>query len=228
MGKKRAYCPYCDVYLVHNSLRSRRDHAIGWKHLASFQAYFARYLPQHFKNSANKTAADENDGSSTSQSSLSLNSTVPTPSAPRINANLIHPPPSIGISAPPTVRGIAPPPIAPIRPPAIGIAPPPNLSNLPKPANNAAISPPSIGAPPSIHPPPIAPPSIGPPSIHPPTIGPPSIRPPPIGPPTIGPPTIGPPSIGPPQIKPPVIGPPSIRPPVIGPPSIGPPKPSSK
>jgi hypothetical protein len=51
MGKKkRAYCPYCDVFLVHNSLRSRRDHNDGWKHLASFQAYYARFMAQHFRS----------------------------------------------------------------------------------------------------------------------------------------------------------------------------------
>ena len=44
MVKKRCYCPYCDVYLVHQSLRSRRDHALGWKHLANMQTYYSRFL----------------------------------------------------------------------------------------------------------------------------------------------------------------------------------------
>jgi hypothetical protein len=47
MGKKRAYCPYCDVFLVHNSLRSRRDHNEGWRHIAAFQTYYARFFQQH-------------------------------------------------------------------------------------------------------------------------------------------------------------------------------------
>lgn len=53
MGKKKCYCPYCDVYLIHNSLRSRRDHSVGFRHIANFSQYYAKFLPEFFMNGGN-------------------------------------------------------------------------------------------------------------------------------------------------------------------------------
>lgn len=202
MGKKRAYCPYCDVFLVHNSLRSRRDHALGWKHRCSVQAYYSRFLPQHFQ-SGGKPKFDEE--LNTDQ----VKPTVSTAPAPQPAAlSLIHPPAIASAKILGLNSRIAPPPS--FKPPVL-----PSANKPP----SIAIRPPTIGN------------AGGPPSIRPPTIGN-SGGPPPIGikPPTIGnaggPPRIGPPPISP--IKPPMGGPPSIspiKPPMGGPPPISPIKP---
>ena len=157
MGKKRAYCPYCDVYLVHNSLRSRRDHTIGWKHIASFQAYYARFMPQHFQNVASKKLDEE-------------------PIRPSVSRAQLMQPPPLALNPSGIVKGIAPPPTAPIRPPTLAPGAPPTIGGPQKPPN-APVLPPK--------PPVVA--AIKPPTIMPPTIRPPNIpaKPPPIAPPTI-------------------------------------------
>ncbi|KAH0791166.1 U1 zinc finger family protein [Histomonas meleagridis] len=186
MGRKRAYCPYCDVFLVHNSLRSRRDHLVGWKHRASLQAYYARFLSSNLKQGnsnqdegESSTVTYERKAPTLQPTNFASGSTLPIS---QIKTTSIVPPPTIPqgppkIAAPPTVPQMA-------GPPRLG---PPSLSSP-----NVT---PSISGPPRL-----APPSIGPPKIGPPTIGPPKIGPPKIGPPTIGPPKIGPPTIGPPKI----------------------------
>ena len=205
MGKKRQYCPYCDVFLVHNSLRSRRDHAMGWKHICSVQAYYSRFLPQHF-HSGGKPKFDDLDSNTDSTkptvSSTSSTSSIPVQSSlllnpitpPSTSTYLIHPPPTLGLN-----NKIAP-------PPSLKPAGPPTVSGL---------KPPMIG-------------NIGPPSIRPPTIGAPGGGPPPIRPPPIGTLGGGPPPIRPPAIGAPGGGPPPIKPPSVGPPQISPIKPPVK
>lgn len=148
MGRKqRAYCPYCDVYLVHNSLRSRRDHNEGWKHIAAFQAYYSRFASQASQQMNN------------TQTPEVLHTVIPTPTPVT--------PPSIP-NHPPTIRPpvIAPPSI-PIQPPKIG---PPTIQAPPQ------ITPPTV-KPPAIRPPKITAPSGPPAIRAPPAIrsGPPSI-----------------------------------------------------
>ena len=82
MGKKKCYCPYCDVYLIHNSLRARRDHTIGYRHVANFHAYYARFFPQYYKN---EITIEQNKDKNISKSSLSNSTQIQNPiSIPKI------------------------------------------------------------------------------------------------------------------------------------------------
>ena len=40
----RYYCDYCEVYLAHDSFRSRRQHMYGWKHRANVKMYYQPYV----------------------------------------------------------------------------------------------------------------------------------------------------------------------------------------
>jgi hypothetical protein len=131
MGKKRAYCPYCDVYLVHNSLRSRRDHSEGWKHIAAFQTYYARFLAQQ---------ARSRPVLSTDDADLPMPIARPAPQTTR--PAVVAPPP---IPAPPTIP--RPPPVSIVRPPVIASQAPPVIGPP------RITAPPRIAAPPAIRPP---------------------------------------------------------------------------
>lgn len=175
MGKKRAYCPYCDVYLPHNSLNSRRTHNIGWKHIASVQAYYFRYFSQHLQSGYGTGAGTEDNESATNDTRVNqptkfIYPTAVKPAVPVSNqtpgtqSNIIRPP-QFGESS-----KIIPPPIAKIAPPTISkIAPPPITANTPPKIGPPTINPPKIlAAPPKIGPGPLrigGPPKIGPPRI---------------------------------------------------------------
>lgn len=166
MGKKRSYCPYCDVYLIHNSLRSRRDHMVGWKHVASMQAYYRRFL--NIANDQNEQADATNENISTSApKKVIANPTFVQPPIPKVQ---IVPP---KISAPaPTIKPpslstgvtIQAPKIGPpsIGPPSIGLSASPNQSSMGLPRigpSRPQIGPPQIGLNRS---PILGPPKIGP------------------------------------------------------------------
>lgn len=38
------YCEYCDIYLTHDSIRARRDHKQGWKHVQNVKNYYMKRL----------------------------------------------------------------------------------------------------------------------------------------------------------------------------------------
>lgn len=205
MGRKRAYCPYCDVFLVHNSLKSRRDHAIGWKHRCNYQYYYNRYLGKAKSLDEADTNAEDSRpftansslGSISSAGSSLFDSSLPS------SSRTFATPTCLGldkkISLPPTIKQ-------------------PNFMA----AGQFPLKPPSLGAPPSIPNPVFTPPSIKSPSFAgPPTFG---IANSPLKPPTLGIP-LKPPTLGTP-LKPPTLGTP-LKPPVLGtqlkPPSLGPP-----
>ena len=149
MGKRRAYCPYCDVFLVHNSLRSRRDHNEGWRHVAAFQAYYARFAAQTLRSTPR---IEEPDITSPRPNTSTGPNTRPVQTQ-------ISPPQNSPTIKPPTIVG------TPIKPPSIH---PPNITA----GASTQIRPPSITpAAPKIAPPQIkraAPPPIrsGPPPIQ--------------------------------------------------------------
>jgi hypothetical protein len=124
MGKKRAYCPYCDVFLVHNSLRSRRDHNEGWRHIAAFQSYYARFFPQQIRSGGLLGQPEEvplPERAARPPAVAPPPLPAPPPAAAQIQPPAIAPP---AIPAPPPIPrppAIAPPPVlAPPRIPAIG------------------------------------------------------------------------------------------------------------
>lgn len=120
MGKRRAYCPYCDVFLVHNSLRSRRDHNEGWRHLAAFQAYYARFAAQ---NQRSTKQADTDPITPTPPKTQAPAVPPQAPPPPSLKPPQIAPNPM----KPNTIRPpkLAPPPVVRAGPPPIRQGPPP-------------------------------------------------------------------------------------------------------
>ncbi|KAG9389820.1 U1 small nuclear ribonucleoprotein C [Carpediemonas membranifera] len=45
MTKNRYYCPYCDVYLAHDSMSARRDHDSGVKHRENVINWYKHFMP---------------------------------------------------------------------------------------------------------------------------------------------------------------------------------------
>ena len=155
MGKKRAYCPYCDVYLVHNSLRSRRDHLVGWKHMASFQAYYARFYSNHFKK--NNFGQQEDGEQSTKTYERTDSGALKTKLTVSAIPPKIAPPPTVPAQKPTLQIGLGnlpalvPPPTVPRIGSGKQIGPPkiPSISGPPK--IPSISGPPKISAPPKIN-----------------------------------------------------------------------------
>lgn len=243
MGKKRIYCPYCDVYLVHNSLRARRDHNSGFKHIAAFSIYYHRFLPQHLAAGGSLTNQNSSDSNSADQGNAPRKLPIEEISLPKVQLSIPSFPSRPSTAAPPK-----PPSILPLISKIPKLGGPPKLQTS-VPTNNTEKSKPSIPLIPNIKTKPITPaiapkvptiPSIslqnpqsnnqpalpksppGPPSLPKGPIGPPSMPKGPIGPPSLPKASIGPPKLG----AMPQAGPPALPRMPIGPPQlsrIGPP-----
>ena len=183
MGKKRCYCPYCDVYLVHNSIRARRDHICGFKHIAAVSCYYQNFIPQMYKNGLFNSNTN-NEQQKQIQTQIQEIRNIQNIPKPQPNTVVLKPsvqPPSLPkLSGPPSIPRVKMPTIA--SPPSIPAqnntinAPPipsipsiqqnqiPKITSIPKPIKPPAIPKPAFK--PNI---PLAPPSIpkpkGPPSI---------------------------------------------------------------